>query len=186
MKPGVITVANSADGREVIYGSLGFAGFVSAGWLIKEKFPGLKRPVGNRVKRDKNMMSDNLGDLLIRIKNAAQVGKKTVVVSYSQLKESLAKVLKEEGFLERLEVLGEKAEKKLVLTLVGEEKRTQTIEVKRISKPGKRVYLQAKKIPVFHRGLGVVILSTPLGLMTTKTALKKNQGGEVICKIVRN
>lgn len=129
-------------------------------------------------------MNDPIADLLIRIKNAALSGHKTVVAPYSKVKESLVNVLKKEGFLERIEVSEDEKKKQLTLTLVEQKGKRVLIEVKRISKPGRRVYVKAKDIRVLKRGLGIVIISSPAGLITADEALKKNLGGEVVCKIV--
>ncbi len=129
------------------------------------------------------MISDPIADLLIRIKNAALVGKKELSVPYSRFKENLAKLLQAEGYLEKVEVGGGKVKKDLILTLAEEEGKARLIAVKLVSKPGKRVYLKAKNIGVFRRGKGITVLSTPEGLMADKEALKKKLGGEVICKI---
>jgi len=130
-------------------------------------------------------MSDPIADLLIRIKNAALSRHKALLVPYSSQKENLAKILQRIGLLEKVEVVKEKAKRNLSLTLAAGEGKIARIEVKRISKPGKRVYVQAKKIKFFTRGLGEVIISSPLGLITAQQALKKKVGGEVLCKIVK-
>lgn len=127
---------------------------------------------------------DPIADLLTRIKNAALSGHKTVSAPHSKIKESLANVLKKEGFLEEVEVLEDKNKKQLVLTLVEQKEKPLLIEVKRISKPGRRVYVKAKDVSVLKRGLGTVIISSQEGLITGDEALKKNLGGEVVCKIV--
>lgn len=129
-------------------------------------------------------MSDPIADLLIRIKNAALSGHKTVEAPFSKVKENLAKILLKEGFLNKVELGGTDKKRNLILTLVGKEGENIPIEVKKISKPGRRVYVKAKGIKLLSRGLGLVIISTPFGLMTNKEALKKNLGGEVICKII--
>lgn len=130
------------------------------------------------------MINDPIADFLTRLKNAALAGLKTVVVPHSKIKENLAKILKNEGFLKKAEVSGKGLEKKLILDLTKEKNKVALIEVKRISKLGRRVYVKAKDIAKLQKGLGIIILSTPLGLLTGKEARKKNQGGEVICKIV--
>lgn len=132
----------------------------------------------------KKMISDPIADLLIRIKNASMAGSKNVSVPYSKLKENLAKILQVEGYLKKVAVSGEGVQKELVLTLAEEGSKPRPIEVKRISKPGGRVYVQAKEIKLWRRGLGTVIISTPKGLMTGKQALQKKLGGEIICKVI--
>lgn len=106
-----------------------------------------------------------------------------MAVPYSTLKENLAKILEKEGYVEKIEIVDKEFPKTLVLTLLPLKKK-EKIEVKRISKPGRRVYVKAKDLPLLRRGLGFTIISTPLGLMTDKEAIKKKVGGEVICKII--
>jgi len=86
--------------------------------------------------------------------------------------------------LEEIEVLEDKKKKQLTLTLVEQKEKPLLIEVKRISKPGRRVYVKAKDIKVLKRGLGTLIISSPEGLVTGDEALKKNLGGEVVCKVI--
>jgi len=125
-----------------------------------------------------------IADLLIRIKNSALAGNKLVEMPYSKVKENLAKILQKEGFLSKTEVKEVGAKKELVLTLAEENGKVRLIDVKNISKPGRRVYVKAKGIKLLSRGLGLVIISTPAGLMTHKEAIKGNVGGEVFCKII--
>jgi len=126
---------------------------------------------------------DNIADFLIRIKNASLSQKETLVCPFSKFNEGLAKILKEEGFIDKVEVLGEGKDKRLSITLHSDKNKVREVEVKRISKPGRRVYIKAKSIKTL-RGLGVTIVSTPQGLMTAKNAIKKSLGGEVVCKII--
>ena len=128
-------------------------------------------------------MTDPIADFLIRIKNASLADHKTISAPYSSAKERLAQVLKKEGFLEKVEVIEEKKKKQLVVAQVGGQEGRHPIEVKRISKPGRRVYVKASGIPVLKRGLGTIIISSPIGLVTADEAIKKNIGGELICKI---
>ncbi|HUW24443.1 MAG TPA: 30S ribosomal protein S8 [Patescibacteria group bacterium] len=130
------------------------------------------------------MVNYPIADLLIRIKNATLARQKSVMAPYSHLKENLAKVLEKEGLVEKVEVIGEGAVKELRLTLSEEKGQVRPIEVKIISKPGRRVYCRAKDISILRRGLGITVISTPAGLMTGKEAIKKNLGGEVICRLI--
>lgn len=130
------------------------------------------------------MISDPIADFLIRIKNASMIGRRATSVPHSKAKEALAKILQAEGYLDKVEVVGKNAKKELVLTIAANKVKPKTIKVKRISKPGRRVYTGTRKIDSLRRGLGIVIISTPKGLMTGKEALAKNLGGEVLCKIV--
>lgn len=128
-------------------------------------------------------INDPIADLLVRIKNAALAGKERVLSPYSKVNENLANILLAEGILEKVEVVSEGNKKNLKITLSAKRIKSKSVEVKRISKPGRRVYTKAKKLRVLKRGLGVVILSTPQGIMTAGEALKKNLGGEIIGKI---
>lgn len=128
-------------------------------------------------------MNDTISDFLIRIKNAGLAGNKNVVLPYSKIKENLGKILKEKGYLEKLQIIEEEGRKQLVLTLSSEGGKVRRIEVKRISKSGCRVYMGAKDLKRL-RGRGSSIVSTSAGLMTAKQAVKKNVGGEVICKVI--
>ncbi len=178
MRVGLITAVLSVVGHEAIYVYLDCAVFASASWPVGEKSLELKKLVG------KKMSNYPVADLLIRLKNATLARQKSVAVPYSRLKESLAKVLVKEGLVEKVEVSGEGAKKELQLTLSEEKGRIRPIEVRIISKPGRRVYCQAKGIRTLRRGLGVIVLSTPAGVMTDKEALKKHVGGEVICRVI--
>lgn len=129
-------------------------------------------------------MSDSIADFLIRIKNASMSGRAVVTMPFSRTKESLANVLKKEDFLQKVEVSEAENKKYLTLTLVPEGKGLRIIEVKRISKPGRRVYVKAKDVKKLRKGLGMTVISSPSGLLTDREAIKKNLGGEVLCKII--
>lgn len=128
-------------------------------------------------------MNDPISDLVTQIKNASMAGLKKITLPHSIMKEELSKILKTEGFLTEVEQGGEDKKKQLTLILVQKENKVPVLEVKRISKPGRRVYIKSKDIKKM-RGIGLTVISTPEGLMTSRQALKKNLGGEVICKIV--
>lgn len=131
------------------------------------------------------MISDPIGDMLIRIKNASLARHKSLDLPYSSLKENLAKILVQEGFLGGLTIVGHSpVEKTLRLELKYKGRKPFLSGVREISKPGLRVYAQAKNIPRSRRSSsGVFILSTPQGLMTGPEAKKKNQGGELLCEV---
>lgn len=127
-------------------------------------------------------MTDPIADFLIRIKNGYLAGKKQVVVPYSKIKEKIAQILVKEGYLKKLKIKNEKF-KILELELKYKGKKPVLEEVKRISKPGLRIYAKAKKIPAVRFRFGITIVSTPSGLMSDREARKKNLGGEVICQV---
>lgn len=131
------------------------------------------------------MISDPIGDMLIRIKNAYLVRQKSLDMPYSSFKESLAKLLVKEGYLEKVSVLGrEPAQKKLQIDLKYHGKKGALSGLKKISKPGLRIYVGVEEIPARRRGkFGLVVLSTPQGLMGGKEAKKKNLGGELLCEV---
>ena len=128
---------------------------------------------------------DVVSDFLIRIKNAALAGKQTVFSPYSKNNQALAEILQKQGFLEKTEVTEEEKVKKLKITLPKKGHKIYPFDVKRISKPGRRVYFQTADLKKL-RGLWVTIISTPAGLMEAREAIKNNHGGEVICKIMKN
>lgn len=128
------------------------------------------------------MVSDPLGDLLTQIRNGYLVSHQEVKLPYSKLKERLAAILVQEGFL-KSQTLEKENQPILVLGLKYRGKKPAVVQVKRISKPGRRIYLPAKKIKPLLSGLGVRIISTPVGFLTDKQARRKNLGGEVICQI---
>lgn len=125
------------------------------------------------------MISDPVGDMLTRIRNAALAHKRVVTLPASGLKLAVAQLLCREGFLTSAAKDGDM----IRLELVYEEKEPKITGIKRISKPGLRWYVGNKKIPVVMGGAGIAIVSTPQGVMSGKEAKKKGIGGEVICEI---
>ncbi len=126
--------------------------------------------------------SDPIADMLIRVKNGYLAGKSEVIVPWSKLLESLAKILVETGFLSKEKIVSEGA-KTLVLELKYAGKIPALTQVKRVSKPSLRVYARKDGLPRVLGGLGMAIISTPRGLMTNKKARKEGLGGEVICEV---
>lgn len=130
------------------------------------------------------VMSDPIGDMLTRIRNGYLVRKKTVVIPYSRIKEKIVKILLKENFLANAKTQkGARTQKTILLTLKYKDKEPALTGIKRISKPGLRVYAKANKIPAVRLGFGITIVSTPSGLLTDREARKKNLGGEVICQV---
>ena len=125
-------------------------------------------------------MTDPIADMLTRIRNANQMRNKEVSMPVSKMKLEIAKILDTEGFITGYKVV----ENTLTLTLkYGQNKERVITGLKRISKPGLRVYAGAEEIPHVLNGLGIAIISTPKGVMTDKLARKNNVGGEVIAYI---
>ena len=126
------------------------------------------------------MVNDRIADMLTRIRNANQMRNKEVSMPTSKMKVEIAKILENEGFIEGFNV----KDNTLTLTLKYAENKERVITgLKRISKPGLRVYAGATEIPKVLNGLGIAIISTPKGVMTDKLARKNNVGGEVIAYI---
>ena len=126
------------------------------------------------------MVNDTIADMLTRIRNANQMRNKEVSMPTSKMKVEIAKILENEGFIEGFNV----KDNTLTLTLKYAENKERVITgLKRISKPGLRVYAGATEIPKVLNGLGIAIISTPKGVMTDKLARKNNVGGEVIAYI---
>ena len=124
-------------------------------------------------------MTDPIADMLTRIRNANQMRNKEVSMPTSKMKVEIAKILDAEGFIEKYTV----KDNILTLTLKYANKERVITGLKRISKPGLRVYAGADEIPTVLNGLGIAIISTPKGVMTDKLARKNNVGGEVIAYI---
>ena len=130
------------------------------------------------------MVTDPIADMLTRIRNANQMRYKEVEVPASKTKVEIAKILKEEGFIADYKVNKNKPQDIIVLTLkYGEKKERVITGLKRISKPGLRVYVKAEELPRVLNGLGIAIVSTSKGIMTDKNARKNSLGGEVLAYI---
>jgi small subunit ribosomal protein S8 len=127
-------------------------------------------------------MSDPISDMLTRIRNASRALLPAIELPHSRMKESLAKILKSEGYVAEVSVDG-KTIKKLKIQLKYQGKKNVIEGLKRISKPGLRKYVGATEIPRVLGGLGVSIVSTSEGVMTGTQAKKKNLGGELLCYI---
>ncbi len=133
--------------------------------------------------------NDPIADMLTRIRNAVMAGHAQVAMPNSKIKLEIAKILKEEGFLEGYEVVDGEREGQKVLRLkikyVGErrDRRAVLSGLERVSKPGRRIYTKKTEIPWVLSGIGVAILSTPKGVMTGARARQLGVGGEILCKV---
>ncbi|HZR39560.1 MAG TPA: 30S ribosomal protein S8 [Ktedonobacteraceae bacterium] len=128
-------------------------------------------------------MTDPIADMLTRIRNAATAKHTRVLIPASKMKLGIARVLKEEGYIKDIEVLRDNPQGTLRLTLRYVDKKPVLTQLKRVSKPGLRVYTKKAVIPRVRGGLGIAILSTPKGLMTGTSAYKQGLGGEVVCYV---
>ncbi len=130
------------------------------------------------------MMNDPLGDMLTRIRNAQLRGKSTVRTPASKLRAWVLDVLGDEGYIRGYEkVTSDKGHQELEISLKYYDGTPVIREIKRVSKPGRRVYMSVKDIPSVRNGLGVSIVSTPKGVMSDAAARSANVGGEVLCTV---
>lgn len=131
------------------------------------------------------MVTDQLADLLTRIRNAQKAGHPTVKVPASKTKERVLKVLLDEGYIAQVEAIKDEADKpclKIYLRYANDESPVIR-EIQRLSKPGRRVYVGVEDIPVVKGGLGLVVVSTSKGMMSDRLARKEGLGGELICSV---
>ncbi len=133
------------------------------------------------------MMTDPIADMLTRIRNAAMARHKQVIVPASKMKIAIARILQEEGFIERYDVGQEKPQPMLRIILKYDNStrppRPVIQGLQRVSKPGRRIYVKRREIPYVRSGMGIAILSTPKGILTDREARRQNVGGEVICYV---
>ena len=128
-------------------------------------------------------MNDSISDMLTRIRNANDARHDTVDVPYSKVKKAIADILVAEGFVASADTLGEGTHKTIRITLKYEGKTKVLQGLKRISKPGLRIYANVEELPRVLNGLGIAIISTSKGIMTDKEARKQNVAGEVLAYI---
>ena len=126
-------------------------------------------------------MTDPIADMLTRIRNASLVKKSEVLVPYSKIKEKIAETLVQEKYIASSEVI--EGGKLLQLKLIYHNNKPAISHIKKISKPGCRVYVSKDKLPKVLNGYGLAIISTSAGIMTNKTAKAKAVGGELLCEI---
>ena len=131
------------------------------------------------------MVTDNIADMLTRIRNANMVKHQIVEVPATKMSKAISIILKEEGFIEDFEIYSENIYKYLLISLKYKGKSRERVisKIKRISKPGLRVYVNSKTLPNVLDGLGIAILSTSKGVMTNNKAKELGIGGEVLCYI---
>ena len=129
-------------------------------------------------------MSDPLGDMLTRIRNGQQARKAVVECPFSKLRQNVCNVLKDEGFIRDYKVEEREGNKKYLQIQLKYAEGTGVIrKIDRVSKPGRRVYTTVKTMPRFYNGLGILVVSTPQGVMADHSARAANIGGEVLCQV---
>ncbi len=135
-------------------------------------------------------VNDPIGDMLTRVRNALLIGRSEVAMPSSSLKAEIARILKEEGFIESYETKVDETRPSHVtlrvkLKYVGERRQRRPVitGLERVSRPGRRVYTHKQDIPWVLSGLGIAILSTPKGVMTGQRARQLGVGGEILCKV---
>jgi len=126
---------------------------------------------------------DPIADMLTRIRNAQAVGEKKIKLPASKRKAAILAILKEEGYIEGFDVIANGAKSDIDVTLKYFQDRPVIAKIQRVSRPGLRIYKQSNAMPDILAGMGIVIVSTPKGVMTAKTARTQNVGGEVLCVV---
>ena len=133
------------------------------------------------------MMTDPIADMLTRIRNALMVQKSEVQIPFSNMKADIARILKDEGYIEAYTIGDEKPVRMITITLkyYGPRRMRRPVitNLKRISKPGRRVYSGRKDLPRVLSGMGIAIITTPKGVMTAQQARRERVGGEVLCYV---
>ena len=128
-------------------------------------------------------LSDPIGDMIARIKNAQERNHKKVDLPSSNFKKKIADILKNEGFIKNFEILTTENKSILSLELKYHSGNPVISNFERVSKPGRRIFSSADGLPKINNGLGIAIISTPKGVMTDIDARKQHSGGEIICKV---
>lgn len=130
------------------------------------------------------MMTDPIADMLTRIRNSVLIKAEKVDIPASRLKVEIAKIMKEEGFIKSYKIIKDKKQGILRVTLKYTQDNRPIVEgLKRISKPGRRVYVGKDEVPSVVGGMGVAVLTTPKGILTDKVCRREGVGGEVLCYI---
>ena len=133
------------------------------------------------------MISDPVGDMLTRIRNSLMVGKTAVEIPSSKLKVEIARILKDEGYIEDFAIGDEKPAALIHITLKyygsRRDRRPVITHIERVSKPGRRIYSPRREMPRVMSGMGIAIVTTPKGVMTAQQARRQGVGGEVLCYV---
>jgi small subunit ribosomal protein S8 len=130
------------------------------------------------------MMTDPIADMLTRIRNSVLIKAEKVDIPASRLKVEIAKIMKEEGFIKSYKIIKDKKQGILRITLKYTQDNRPIVEgLKRISKPGRRVYVGKDEVPSVVGGMGIAVVTTPKGILTDKVCRREGVGGEVLCYI---
>lgn len=127
--------------------------------------------------------TDPIADMLSRVRNAIAVNSRQVSMPHSKVKETVAKILADNGFLESVEVKEDNGRKILLININPEDESAKITEINRLSRPGRRIYVKSAAVPTVKRGRGMVVISTSSGIMAGKDAKAKKLGGELICEV---
>lgn len=144
--------------------------------LTKERFLVSKNHLGNT-------MTDPISDMIVRLKNASHTGLDQVSMPFSKMKFAIAEVLEKEGFIKAVQKKGKKAKKTLEVDLLYTDDRPMINDVKRVSKFSKRIYKRVQDIRPVRSGTGMLVLSTPKGVLSDRDAKEQNTGGEALFEI---
>ncbi len=128
-------------------------------------------------------VTDPIADMLTRIRNAIMAGHDAVLIPSSKIKLAITKILKEEGFIERYEILKGQPAPMIKIRLKYTDDQPAILGLERVSKPSLRIYVEKRQIPRVYGGLGISILSTSKGIMTGQEAWRQHLGGEIICYV---
>lgn len=131
-----------------------------------------------------NLVStDPIADMLSRIRNAIAVNKPHVSLPHSKVKETVARILADNGFLGGIRVEENESRKTLIIDISEADSQSKITQINRLSRPGRRIYVKSPAVPTVKRGRGLVVISTSQGIMTGREASDKNLGGELICEV---
>ena len=145
----------------------------------------VSRIENKQIKKDINVVTDNISDILTRIRNANMAKHEIVKIPATKISKSIAGILKEEGFIKEFEIYTEESHSYLLLCLKykGNLREPVIYKLERVSKPGLRVYVNANKLPTVLNNLGIAIISTSKGIITNLKAKELKVGGEILCYI---
>ncbi|MBU0707824.1 30S ribosomal protein S8 [Patescibacteria group bacterium] len=129
------------------------------------------------------MITDPIADMLTQIRNVLLINRSELIIPFSKLKYSIAKILVKEGYLKAAEEISDKPAKLRIVLKYTDEKKPSITSIKRVSKPGRRVYANWDKLPWVLNNYGISVISTSHGMMTNRDARKKKVGGEIICEV---